>query len=107
MSRVSKEQRPGLFAPHIDRTLCEGGYHRACAVAKCPCVRACPHAVLQILALTAQDKRQLSLGARFRAWVHGNKQAYAVNADSCTACGRCVQACPVQHVIKLRRRIPA
>ena len=100
------KQKPGLFAPTIDRTRCEGGYHGACAEAKCPCVLACSISVLEICRLTAEDKRQLSLGERLRAWIHGNRQAYAVNADRCTACAECVKACP-QHVIKLKRRIPA
>jgi 4Fe-4S ferredoxin len=104
VSELRKEQKPGLFAPTIDRTTCEGGFHQACAAAKCPCVAACPYAVLEIRPLTAEDKRLLSLGDRLRAWVHRNRQAYVVKADACTACARCVQACPVPHVIKLRRR---
>jgi len=63
------------------------------------------HAVLEIRPLTADDKRLLSIGGRFRAWIHGNRQAYVIKADACTACGRCVQACPVPNVIKLRRQI--
>ena len=100
------KQKPGLFAPTIDRTRCEGGYHGACAEAKCPCVPACPDSVLEIRRLAAEDKRQFSLGERLRAWIHGNQQAYVVKADRCTACAECVKACP-QHVIKLKRRIPA
>ena len=105
MSETRREQKPGLFAPSIDRTKCEGGYHHVCAEAKCPCVPACPHGVLEIRSLTAADKRLLSLGDRFRAWVHRNRQAFVVKADSCTACARCVQACPVPRVIKLKRQI--
>jgi NAD-dependent dihydropyrimidine dehydrogenase PreA subunit len=104
VNRAGKEQRPGLFAPAIDRARCEGGFHRACASAKCPCVPACPHSVLEIRPLTAEDKRRLSPGGRLRAWIHGNRQAYVAKAEGCTACARCVQACPVPGVIKLRRR---
>jgi hypothetical protein len=43
VSQIRKEQKPGLFVPMIDRTKCEGGYHHACADAKCPCVPACPY----------------------------------------------------------------
>jgi len=107
VSEVRKEQKPGLFVPTIDRTRCEGGHHHACAAAKCPCVPACPHSVLEIRPLTVEDKRLLSLGARLRAWVHGNRQSYVVNPEGCTACALCVQACPVQRVIKLRRRSSA
>ena len=105
MSEIRKEQKPGLFVPTIDRTRCEGGYHHACADAKCPCVPACPYGVLEIRPLLAADKRLLSLGDRFRAKVHRNRQAYVVKADCCTACGRCILACPVLGVIKLKRRM--
>ena len=91
MSEIRKEQTPDLFVPSIDRTKCEGGYHHACADAKCPCVPACPYGVLEIRPLTAADRRLLSLGERFRAWVHRNRQAYVVKADACTAYARCVQ----------------
>jgi NAD-dependent dihydropyrimidine dehydrogenase PreA subunit len=105
VSEIRREQKPGIFVPTIDRTKCEGGYHHACADAECPCVPACPYGVLEIHQLTVEDKRLLSLGDRFRAWVRRNRQAYVVKADACTACGRCVQACPVPHVIRLRRKI--
>jgi formate hydrogenlyase subunit 6/NADH:ubiquinone oxidoreductase subunit I len=55
----------------------------------------------------AADRRLLSLGHRFRGLVHRNRQAYMVKADACTACARCVQACPALGVIKLRRQISA
>ena len=99
-----REQSPGLFVPVIDRTLCEGGFHHACAESGTPCVPACPYAVLEIRRLTLEDKRRLSFGERLRAWIHRNRQAYVVKPDACTACGRCVQACPVKHVIRLQRR---
>ena len=105
MSGIRKEQKPGLFVPVIDRSTCEGGYHHACADAKCPCVPACPYAVLEIRPLKAEDKRRFTFHDRFRAWVHGNRQACVVIPEACTACARCVEACPVPHVIKLRRRI--
>ena len=104
MGRAVKEQQPGLFVPTFDRTKCEGGYHHACTDAKCPCVPACPYGVLEIRPLTAEDKRLLSFGDWFRAWVHQNRQAYVVKADTCTACGQCIQACPVPLVIRLRRQ---
>ena len=103
--KIRKEQKPGLFIPTIDRTRCEGGYHSACGSAKSPCVPACPYSVLEIHSLTVEDKRLLSLLARFRAWVHGNRQVYVVKSDGCTACAHCVKACPTKNVIKLRRRI--
>ena len=103
---IRKEQKPGLFVPVIDRAKCEGGYHHACADAKCPCVPACAYSVLEIRPVTTEDKRLLGLHDRLRAWVHGSRQVYVVMGDACTACARCVEACPVPHVIKLRRRAP-
>jgi len=102
---IRKEQKPGLFSPTINRARCEGGFHSGCGNAKSPCVPACPNSVLEIRPLTAEDKRLLSLFGRLRARIHGNKQAYVVKADGCIACGRCVQACPTKHVIKLKRQI--
>ena len=32
---------------------------------------------------------------------------WQIDPLKCTACGRCVQACPVPHVIKLRRQTEA
>jgi NAD-dependent dihydropyrimidine dehydrogenase PreA subunit len=32
--------------------------------------------------------------------VHGGRQAFAVNAEACQACGLCVTACP-EHAIRL------
>ena len=68
-----------------------------------PCMGACPYSVLKVLRLASSDKKELSLGDRLRAMVHGNKQAYAVLPDKCTACGLCVEAC-MMHAIKLRRK---
>jgi NAD-dependent dihydropyrimidine dehydrogenase PreA subunit len=106
-ARIVKEKAPGLFAPVVDRRVCEGGHHHVCADQKTPCVPACPYEVLQILPLTRDEKRALALGDRLRAWVHGNRQAHVVRPEACTGCGRCVEACPVKHVLTLRRRVPA
>jgi 4Fe-4S ferredoxin len=35
-------------------------------------------------------------------FVHGGKQAYAVNADACRACGLCVTACPEKAITLAR-----
>ncbi|WP_349700487.1 4Fe-4S binding protein [Acidisarcina polymorpha] len=32
--------------------------------------------------------------SRIKASVHGNRQAFAVRAEACQACGVCVSACP-------------
>jgi formate hydrogenlyase subunit 6/NADH:ubiquinone oxidoreductase subunit I len=54
-----------------------------------------PYGLLEVRPLTAADKRLLSLGDRFRAWVHHNRQAFVVEADVRIDCVRCGVACPV------------
>jgi NAD-dependent dihydropyrimidine dehydrogenase PreA subunit len=103
MSITRKEQKPGLFAPVMNRLKCEGGHHHSCKDQGMPCIAACPYGVLEILPLTAADKHLMNFGDRLRGFVHGNRQAYAVEPDKCTACGLCVQAC-MMHAIKLKRQ---
>ena len=88
-----KQETGGIFAPVIDRMRCE---------AKEDCVEACPYDVFEVHKLSDDDKRAMPLIARVKAWVHGNRQAFAVRADECHACGLCVTACP-EHAIKLMR----
>lgn len=83
----------GVFAPAIDRARCEG---------KEDCVRVCPYDVFEIGKLGANERAELSIFARFRATMHGNRQAFAVRADQCHGCGLCVAACP-EKAIKLER----
>ena len=92
-SKAECKQDAGIFAPVIDRTRCE---------AKEDCVEACPYNVFEVHKLGDEDKRELPLIARVKAWVHGNRQAFAVRADQCHACGLCVIACP-ERAIKLMR----
>jgi 4Fe-4S ferredoxin len=92
-SKEDCKQAAGSFAPVIDRTRCE---------AKEDCVEVCPYNVFEVHKLDDDDKRALPFVARMKAWVHGNRQAYAVRADECHACGLCVTACP-EHAIKLVR----
>jgi|SRR5690606_17560153 len=87
-------QPAGKFEPIIDRSRCE---------AKGPCVTACPYDVLEISPLTDREKSSLSFFMRLKALAHGNKQAHAVRADACRACGLCVEVCP-EKAIKLRLR---
>jgi 4Fe-4S ferredoxin len=89
----SCKHEAGVFAPIIDRTRCEG---------KEDCVRVCPYNVFEIRQLSQDEKRTLSFVARFKARVHGNRQAFAVRADMCHGCGLCVAACP-ERAIKLAR----
>ncbi len=88
---VDCKQPPGVVAPQIDRTRCEG---------KEDCVEVCPYDVFEIHILTKEQRSELPFFARLKASVHGNRQAFAVRAEACHACGLCVQACP-ERAIKL------
>jgi 4Fe-4S ferredoxin len=46
--------------------------------------------------------RGLSFVGRIKAFAHGGKQAFAVHAQACHACGLCVKACP-ESAIRLVR----
>ncbi len=83
----------GLLAPVIDRNRCEG---------KEDCVRVCPYDVFEIGKLGEPERSALSFVGRIKGFVHGYKQAFAVHAEACHACGLCVTACPEQ-AIKLAR----
>jgi len=85
---------PGRFVPRIDRNRCE---------AKADCVRVCPYHVFEIRPLAAEAKRGLSFVGRIKTFAHGGKQAFAVNAEACHACGLCVKACPESAI----RLVPA
>ncbi|MEQ1507321.1 MAG: ferredoxin family protein [Myxococcota bacterium] len=85
-------KEPGRVVPVIDRNRCEG---------KEDCVRVCPYAVFEIRVLDRDQRRALSFVGRLKAWAHGNRQAFAVRADQCHACGLCVTACP-ERAIGLR-----
>ena len=83
------KQPPGVVAPAIDRTRCEG---------KENCVAVCPYDVFEMRVLTKDEKRALPFFARLKAAAHGNRQAFAVLAEACHACGLCVQACPERAI---------
>lgn len=78
-------KEPGLLAPVIDRNRCEG---------KEDCVRVCPYDVFEIRVLSPAERASLSFKGRMKAFFHGNRQAFAVRAADCHACGECVEACP-------------
>ena len=63
-------------------------------------MRVCPYHVFEIRPLAAEEKRGLSFVGRLEAFVHGSKQAFAVNAEACQACGLCVKARP-ENAIRL------
>jgi NAD-dependent dihydropyrimidine dehydrogenase PreA subunit len=81
----------GALIPVIDRSRCE---------AKGDCVDVCPYHVFEVRPLAPADKLGLSWFARFKARVHGDRQAFVVRGAECHACGLCVSACP-ERAIKL------
>lgn len=78
---------PGKVAPVVDRNRCEG---------KAACVRVCPYNVFAMGTLTPQQRRELTLLGRVKAWAHGGKQAMVVNGSDCHACQLCIKTCPEQ-----------
>ena len=93
-TEVSCPQPPGLVAPRIDPTRCEG---------KADCLRVCPYDVFEVRSLTADERGGLPLMARVKVWAHGGRQGFVAAPDGCHGCGLCVAACP-EHAIVLRRR---
>jgi NAD-dependent dihydropyrimidine dehydrogenase PreA subunit len=82
----------GRVAPVVDRNRCEG---------KEDCVRVCPFNVFEIGKLSDAEKSELSILGKLKAWAHGGKQAYVVNAGACHACKLCISACP-ESALSLR-----
>ncbi len=88
---MSDCKQPGLVVPVIDRNRCEG---------KAACVRVCPTQVFELRRLDGDERRALSPIGRIKGFFHGYEQAFAVRADRCEACGKCVTICP-EDAIKL------
>jgi len=90
----SCRQEAGVFVPVVDRGRCEG---------KAACVAVCPVGVFRIDLLSPALKSELPAFARFRAWIHGNRQAFAVYSGRCEACGLCVEECPEEAIVLVRK----
>jgi NAD-dependent dihydropyrimidine dehydrogenase PreA subunit len=84
---------PGQFVPRVDHSKCEG---------KSACVDACPYDVFEVRRIEDADFATLGLLGKLKSLAHGRKTAYAVHADACRACGRCVEVCP-EKAIRLTR----
>jgi NAD-dependent dihydropyrimidine dehydrogenase PreA subunit len=83
---------PGVMVPIIDPMRCE---------AKGPCVPICPYDVLIIRTVSPEEKAKLPVEGRLKLFVHGGKQAFALDPGGV---GLCVKACP-DKAIKLQRRL--
>jgi 4Fe-4S ferredoxin len=86
---------PGVMVPIIDPMRCE---------AAGPCVPSCPYDVLIIRPVSPEEKAKLPLSGRLKLFVHGGKQAFALDPDACRGCGLCVKVCP-EKAIKLQKRL--
>ena len=71
--------------PVIDLNRCEG---------KAVCVEVCPWHVFEIRVLSVAEAGPLSLRGRVKRLLHGGRQAVAIRAGDCHACGLCVKECP-------------
>ncbi len=87
------KQSPGEFHPVIDRARCEG---------KADCVVICPYDVFDLAIVPPEDRQDLGFMAKIKGTLHGWKQAYAVNAEACQACGLCVSTCPEKAITLAR-----
>jgi 4Fe-4S ferredoxin len=82
-------QPAGRYVTVVNRRRCEG---------KEDCVTGCPCDVFEMRTLTEAEKSAMPFFSRFKARVHGNRQAFAVRANDCQACGLCITACPEQAI---------
>ena len=93
MSDTCKAETPGAIRPVVDPNKCEGS---------AACVAACPYEVFEVVSMSRDLYRFLSLLGKLKARVHGMKTAAMPKAEHCMNCGLCVAACP-EKAIRLRR----
>ena len=87
------DEAPGRLRPVVNRDRCEG---------KETCVEVCPYDVFEMGTLSSAESSALSWLGWLKSMAHGWRQAYAVRAEQCHACGLCVEACP-EKAIKLAK----
>jgi len=71
--------------PLVDHGRCE---------AKRECVTVCPNDVFEVRRMDLVDFQQLGMLGKLRTTAHRRMTAYAVRAQDCRQCGKCVTACP-------------
>lgn len=71
----------------IDQNRCEG---------KKDCCKVCPERVFKM-----KKPENLSLLIRLKVRFHGGLQAFAIREQACTACMKCVAACPERAITVL------
>jgi NAD-dependent dihydropyrimidine dehydrogenase PreA subunit len=86
-------QAPGQIRPVIDRNRCEG---------KMQCVAVCPYNVFAMGTVAPALRQGLSLRGKLKGFAHRWRQAFALNANACHACGLCVAACPENAITLVR-----
>jgi NAD-dependent dihydropyrimidine dehydrogenase PreA subunit len=71
--------------PVVDHGRCE---------AKRDCVAVCPYDVFEVRRMDVADFERLGVLGKLRTTAHRRMTAYAVRADQCHECGKCMTACP-------------
>lgn len=84
----------GTTAPVIDRERCVGD---------AACIAVCPHQVLALRPVAAQDCDGLPASTRFLLSLSQGLQAAVAAPERCRACGLCLAVCS-QRAIALRAR---
>jgi len=79
------EERLMPIRPIIDHGRCE---------AKRECVAVCPNDVFEVRRMDLADFQQLGMLGKLRTTAHRRMTAYAVRAEQCDGCGKCVTSCP-------------